>query len=42
MIDNSTAGAAQPFFTGFTFGNTPYRSPESMHELGETLRLSGG
>ncbi|MEP7360426.1 MAG: LLM class F420-dependent oxidoreductase [Chloroflexota bacterium] len=40
------ADALKPYldagFTGFTFGNTTYRTPESMHALGETLRLIGG
>ena len=29
-------------FTGFTFGNTVYRTPESMNLVGETLKLLGG
>lgn len=29
-------------FTGFTFGNTVYRTPESMALVGETLKLIGG
>jgi F420-dependent oxidoreductase-like protein len=40
------AEALKPYldagFTGFTFGNTIYRTPESMRALGETLRLIGG
>ena len=29
-------------FVGFTFGNTIYKTPESIRALGETLRLIGG
>jgi F420-dependent oxidoreductase-like protein len=29
-------------FTGFTFGNTVYRTPEAMALVGETLKLLGG
>jgi alkanesulfonate monooxygenase SsuD/methylene tetrahydromethanopterin reductase-like flavin-dependent oxidoreductase (luciferase family) len=40
------ADALQPYldagFSGFTFGNTVYRTPESMALVGETLRLIGG
>jgi F420-dependent oxidoreductase-like protein len=40
------ADALQPYldagFTGFTFGNTVYRTPEAMALVGETLKLIGG
>ena len=40
------ADALKPYldagFTGFTFGNTVYRTPEAMALVGETLRLIGG
>jgi F420-dependent oxidoreductase-like protein len=40
------AGELQPYldagFTGFTFGNSTYKTPESIAVLGELLRLIGG
>lgn len=40
------ADALRPYldagFSGFTFGNTVYRTPDSVHLVGETLRLIGG
>jgi alkanesulfonate monooxygenase SsuD/methylene tetrahydromethanopterin reductase-like flavin-dependent oxidoreductase (luciferase family) len=41
-----TAEALQPYlaagFTGFTFNNTIYRTPEAIARVGDLLRLVGG
>jgi alkanesulfonate monooxygenase SsuD/methylene tetrahydromethanopterin reductase-like flavin-dependent oxidoreductase (luciferase family) len=41
-----TAEALRPYidagFTGFTFNNNIYRTPEAIGRLGELLRLVGG
>jgi alkanesulfonate monooxygenase SsuD/methylene tetrahydromethanopterin reductase-like flavin-dependent oxidoreductase (luciferase family) len=40
------ADALRPYldagFTGFTFNNSTYRTPESIADIGELLRLIGG
>jgi alkanesulfonate monooxygenase SsuD/methylene tetrahydromethanopterin reductase-like flavin-dependent oxidoreductase (luciferase family) len=40
------ADALQPYldagFTGFTFNNSVYRTPEAIGRIGELLRLVGG
>ncbi len=44
--DARLADAFKPYldagFTGFTFNNTIYRTPESIGRVGELLRLIGG